>query len=116
PSFRCGNLFVVDAILSVNGYDLRNAKHQEAVDILSLRQGDLVMDVLSVSPDSDSDDGGTVLIEDQGGRVFHLYDNEVRMASGVDAKNGGASSSTSSRSSPMCAQTSSSSSTADEKI
>ncbi|GMR51109.1 hypothetical protein PMAYCL1PPCAC_21304, partial [Pristionchus mayeri] len=116
PADRCGNLFVGDAILSVNGYDLRNAKHQEAVDILSSQQGDLVMDVLFVSPDSDSDDDGTVLIEDEAGSVFHLYDNEVRMASGADAKSGGASSSTSSRSSPMSAQTSSSSSTADEKI
>ncbi|GMT27695.1 hypothetical protein PFISCL1PPCAC_18992, partial [Pristionchus fissidentatus] len=114
PADRCGNLFVGDAILSVNGYDLRNAKHQEAVDILSSQQGDLLMDVVFVAPDSDSDDDGTVLIEDEAGSVFHLYDNEVRMASGADAKSAGTSSST--RSSPMSAQTSSSSSTADDKI
>ncbi|KAF8365336.1 gopc-1 [Pristionchus pacificus] len=114
PADRCGNLFVGDAILSVNGYDLRNAKHQEAVDVLSSQQGDLVMDVLFVAPDSDSDDDGTVLIEDEAGSVFHLYDNEERMSAGADAKSGGRSSST--RSSPMSAQTSSSSSTADEKI
>ncbi len=28
-------VYVGDAILSVNGYDLRSVKHQEAVDILS---------------------------------------------------------------------------------
>lgn len=35
PAERCGNLFVGDAILSVNGIDLRSAKHIEAVQILS---------------------------------------------------------------------------------
>lgn len=35
PAERCGNLYVGDAILSVNGIDLRTAKHAEAVQILS---------------------------------------------------------------------------------
>ena len=35
PAERCGQLYVGDAILSVNGIDLRNAKHGEAVTILS---------------------------------------------------------------------------------
>lgn len=35
PAERCGHLFVGDAILSVNGIDLRTAKHNEAVHILS---------------------------------------------------------------------------------
>jgi C-terminal processing protease CtpA/Prc len=35
PAHRCGALFVGDAILSVNGIDLRDAKHAEAVHILS---------------------------------------------------------------------------------
>ena len=30
-----GGLYVGDAILSVNGHDLRHAKHQEAVALLS---------------------------------------------------------------------------------
>ena len=32
---RTGGLYVGDAILSVNGNDLRHAKHQEAVALLS---------------------------------------------------------------------------------
>jgi len=32
---RTGGLYIGDAILSVNGQDLRNAKHQEAVAALS---------------------------------------------------------------------------------
>lgn len=35
PAERCGKLFVGDAILSVNGTDLRAAKHAEAVAVLS---------------------------------------------------------------------------------
>ncbi|VDN31607.1 unnamed protein product [Gongylonema pulchrum] len=35
PAERCGQLYVGDAILSVNGIDLRTAKHNEAVQILS---------------------------------------------------------------------------------
>lgn len=35
PADRSGNLFVGDAILSVNGIDLSAAKHTEAVEILS---------------------------------------------------------------------------------
>ena len=35
PADRCKGLYVGDAILSVNGLDLRNAKHAEAVQILS---------------------------------------------------------------------------------
>ena len=35
PADRCKSLYIGDAILSVNGIDLRNAKHAEAVQILS---------------------------------------------------------------------------------
>jgi C-terminal processing protease CtpA/Prc len=35
PADRSGELFVGDAILSVNGVDLRTAKHVEAVEALS---------------------------------------------------------------------------------
>lgn len=35
PAHRCKGLYIGDAILSVNGIDLRNAKHAEAVQILS---------------------------------------------------------------------------------
>jgi C-terminal processing protease CtpA/Prc len=35
PAERCGNLYVGDAVLSVNGIDLRQAKHTYAVEVLS---------------------------------------------------------------------------------
>lgn len=35
PADRCGGLHVGDAILAVNGINLRDAKHKEAVTILS---------------------------------------------------------------------------------
>ena len=35
PAHRCGNLFIGDAILAVNGIDLRQVRHSEAVQILS---------------------------------------------------------------------------------
>ena len=55
--------------MSVNGYDLSNAKHQEAVDILSSQQGDLHMEVQFLHPDVDSDDEGAVMIEDCDGSL-----------------------------------------------
>lgn len=35
PADRCQNIFIGDAILTVNGIDLRSLKHIEAVQILS---------------------------------------------------------------------------------
>ncbi|PAV66800.1 hypothetical protein WR25_10523 isoform B [Diploscapter pachys] len=67
PADRCGQVYVGDAILSVNGYDLRSVKHQEAVDILSSQAGPLHMEVVFVCPYDDSDDEGTVMIEDPSG-------------------------------------------------
>ncbi|XP_071955854.1 Golgi-associated PDZ and coiled-coil motif-containing protein-like isoform X2 [Antedon mediterranea] len=56
PAERCQGLFVGDAIISVNGFDLRTSKHAQAVDILSQQQGEIRMDVQFVAPDSDTDD------------------------------------------------------------
>ncbi|CAJ0954944.1 unnamed protein product, partial [Mesorhabditis belari] len=75
PADRCGNVFVGDAILSVNGIDIRNVKHHEAVEILSSQQGDLDLEVVFVAPDEDSDDEGTVMIEDTDGTLFTMYNN-----------------------------------------
>ncbi|CAD6194776.1 unnamed protein product [Caenorhabditis auriculariae] len=77
PADRCGQVFVGDAILSVNGYDLRSVKHQEAVDILSGQQGDLDLELVFVCPDEDSDDDGTVMIEHCDGALYNLYNNIV---------------------------------------
>ncbi|CAI79281.2 Golgi-associated PDZ and coiled-coil motif-containing protein [Caenorhabditis elegans] len=78
PADRCGQVFVGDAILSVNGYDLRTVKHQEAVDILSgqVQQGDLDLELVFVCPDEDSDDDGTVTIEHSDGSIYNLYSME----------------------------------------
>ncbi|CAB3408070.1 unnamed protein product [Caenorhabditis bovis] len=76
PADRCGQVFVGDAILSVNGYDLRTVKHQEAVDILSGQQGDLDLELVFVCPDEDSDDDGTVMIEHSDGSIYNLYSIE----------------------------------------
>lgn len=35
PADRCGELYVGDAILAVDGIDLRDVSHAEAVQILS---------------------------------------------------------------------------------
>ncbi|VDN58307.1 unnamed protein product [Dracunculus medinensis] len=69
PAERCGNLFVGDAILSVNGIDLRSAKHIEAVQILSKQDHELNMEVVFVAPDQDSDDEAEVFVETQDGSV-----------------------------------------------
>ena len=41
PADRCNGLYVGDAILAVNGIDLRNAKHAEGVKVLSEQVGGL---------------------------------------------------------------------------
>ncbi len=57
PAYDCQNLYVGDAILSVNDKDLRNATHAEAVDVLSRVYGDIKMEVLYVDADlSDEED------------------------------------------------------------
>ncbi|KAL5010551.1 hypothetical protein ScPMuIL_012856 [Solemya velum] len=76
PAERCEQLFVGDAILSVNGVDLRNAKHAEAVQILSQQQGDIELEVMFVAPDEDSDDENHEY-EDENGFRYRIYDDEV---------------------------------------
>ena len=56
PAERCKELYVGDAILSVNTKDLQNATHAEAVHVLSRVHGDLIMEVIYVSVDDSSDD------------------------------------------------------------
>ena len=52
---------------SVNGQDLRNAKHAEAVAVLSAQKGDLDLQLLFVTPDQDSDDDSTVFLSTEEG-------------------------------------------------
>ncbi|EDO46649.1 predicted protein [Nematostella vectensis] len=56
PAARCGGLYVGDAILAVNGIDLQDAKHNDAVKILSSIHGEITMEVLYVAPDDSSDE------------------------------------------------------------
>ncbi|PSN41266.1 hypothetical protein C0J52_14346 [Blattella germanica] len=55
PAARCGVLYVGDAILNVNGHDLKEACHQEAVEILSAQLGDISLEVQYVAAE-DSDE------------------------------------------------------------
>eukprot|EP00794_Sanderia_malayensis_P000542 gene542-1196_t len=57
PAHECHDLYIGDAILSVNSKDLRDATHAEAVDVLSRVYGDIKMEVLYVDVDlSDEED------------------------------------------------------------
>ena len=56
PADRCQGLYVGDAILSANGVDLQEAKHGEAVRILSSIHGEITLEVLYVAPDDSSDE------------------------------------------------------------
>ncbi|XP_036368980.1 Golgi-associated PDZ and coiled-coil motif-containing protein-like [Octopus sinensis] len=85
PAERCEGLYVGDAILSVNGDDLRNVKHSDAVQILSQQQGQIELEVVFVAPDQDSDDENHEY-EDENGFRYRIYDDDV--ASDSDVSNG----------------------------
>ncbi|XP_061562867.1 Golgi-associated PDZ and coiled-coil motif-containing protein isoform X3 [Cololabis saira] len=48
PADRCGGLHVGDAVLAVNSINLRDAKHKEAVTILSQQRGQIEFEVVYV--------------------------------------------------------------------
>lgn len=56
PAERCQQLYVGDAILSVNKHELQSATHGEAVHVLSRVHGDIIMEVLYVSADDSGDE------------------------------------------------------------
>ncbi|KAJ9590292.1 hypothetical protein L9F63_027867, partial [Diploptera punctata] len=70
PAARCGTLYVGDAILSVNGHDLKQACHQEAVEVLSSQLGDINLEVQYVAAE-DSDEENS-LGDDMYGFRFYL--------------------------------------------
>lgn len=56
PAQRCKQLYVGDAILSVNKQELQNATHGEAVHVLSRVHGDITMEVLYVDVEDSADE------------------------------------------------------------
>lgn len=52
---RSGIVYVGDAILSVNGIDLRDMKHKDAVDVIVQQPSVVNMEVLFVAPDDEED-------------------------------------------------------------
>ncbi|KAM8832069.1 Golgi-associated PDZ and coiled-coil motif-containing protein isoform 2-T2 [Spinachia spinachia] len=90
PADRCGGLHVGDAILAVNSINLRDAKHKEAVTILSQQQGQIEFEVVYVAPEVDSDDENVEYEEDTGHR-YRLYLDEVDDCSTAPHSSGSAS-------------------------
>ncbi|XP_018598052.2 Golgi-associated PDZ and coiled-coil motif-containing protein isoform X2 [Scleropages formosus] len=80
PAERCGGLHVGDAILAVNSINLRDAKHKEAVTILSQQRGEIEFEVVYVAPEVDSDDEN-VEYEDDSGHRYRLYLDELEEGS-----------------------------------
>lgn len=93
PAERCGGLHVGDAILAVNNINLRDAKHKEAVTILSQQRGEIEFEVVYVAPEVDSDDEN-VEYEDDSGHRYRLYLDELEDASASSHGNGPAESAT----------------------
>ncbi|CDQ57441.1 Golgi-associated PDZ and coiled-coil motif-containing protein isoform X2 [Oncorhynchus mykiss] len=91
PAERCGGLHVGDAILAVNSINLRDAKHKEAVTILSQQRGEIEFEVVYVAPEVDSDDEN-VEYEDDDGHRYRLYLDELEEGSAASRNNGTADS------------------------
>eukprot|EP00063_Salmo_salar_P025051 XP_013999886.1 PREDICTED: Golgi-associated PDZ and coiled-coil motif-containing protein-like isoform X1 [Salmo salar] len=87
PAERCGGLHVGDAILAVNSINLRDAKHKEAVTILSQQRGEIEFEVVYVAPEVDSDDEN-VEYEDDSGHRYRLYLDELEEGSATSRDNG----------------------------
>ncbi|CAL1585463.1 unnamed protein product [Knipowitschia caucasica] len=90
PADRCGGLHVGDAILAVNSINLRDAKHKEAVTILSQQRGQIEFEVVYVAPEVDSDDEN-VEYEDDNGHRYRLYLDELEEGNRAQQSNSAAS-------------------------
>ncbi|XP_030627451.1 Golgi-associated PDZ and coiled-coil motif-containing protein isoform X2 [Chanos chanos] len=86
PAERCGGLHVGDAILAVNSINLRDAKHKEAVTILSQQRGEIEFEVVYVAPEVDSDDENAEYEDDTGHR-YRLYLDELEGGSAANCHN-----------------------------
>ncbi|KAJ8009042.1 hypothetical protein DPEC_G00084730 [Dallia pectoralis] len=88
PAERCGGLHVGDAILAVNSINLRDAKHKEAVTILSQQRGEIEFEVVYVAPEVDSDDENAEY-EDESGHRYRLYLDELEEGPAAVCRNNG---------------------------
>lgn len=84
PAAITDQLFIGDAILSVNDKDLRQACHKEAVDILQQQTGDCVLQVQYIA----TDDSDNSLEEDNFN--FRFFDNADQFKNGfnINSSNG----------------------------
>ncbi|RWS24726.1 Golgi-associated PDZ and coiled-coil motif-containing protein-like isoform X2 [Leptotrombidium deliense] len=55
PASRCGTLYVGDAILTVNGIDLRPLKHADAAKVLTEQKGQCSLQVVYVAPEDEEE-------------------------------------------------------------
>lgn len=76
---KAGCLYVGDAILSVNGTDLRDLKHNDAARILSSQPGTCVLEVIYLSPDDsgDNSNGHGEKMKGENEIKYHFFDPEV---------------------------------------
>lgn len=91
PAWRSGKLFVGDAILSANGINLRDAKHNDAVKVLSGLEGEITLEVFYVSPDEDSEEETQDNNQPLRYHFFYPEDTSENSAAASDEENGFAS-------------------------
>ncbi|CAL4096272.1 unnamed protein product, partial [Meganyctiphanes norvegica] len=86
PASRCGQLYVGDAILSVNGQSLKEVSHSEAVDLLSTQEGKITLEAVYIS--EDDDDNGS-LLDERDNFKYKIFDEDVvSLSSSVLMPNG----------------------------
>lgn len=78
---KAGCLYVGDAILSVNGTDLRDLKHNDAARVLSSQPGNCVLEVIYLSPDDSSShsnsNGHGEKMTDESEIKYHFFDPDI---------------------------------------
>lgn len=72
PAWRSGQVFVGDAILSVNDTDIRNAFHDEAVAILSKQEGSVELDLLYIE-EEEEDEKEKEAEKEENRLKYHLF-------------------------------------------
>jgi golgi-associated PDZ and coiled-coil motif-containing protein len=64
PAAKSGQLFVGDALLMVNNFDLKEAMHSEAVKTLSNLEGDVLLQVVFIADEQNDSDADTLSTSD----------------------------------------------------